>query len=358
MFLAGDNEMCPPAAAEAADQPQDRRLPRPLPPRMTEILPRGNPHEKARKTTRSSKAMSTFSKTTCASSGGTDTAGRFWSQSRTAWAVRATYPAALATASGGWGAELPDFLICPVRHTAGWRSLMECTLDRLSLPRTGVGALRAVGPVRRARPGRRRVCASTSTRRGPSKPIRQVTARFCRAHRAARRPAPRRRSVRHCLPRVRDSALGRQPHLGLRIHPRPPRRGALHFPAAAGPEEPRRVVAVEPGTFDFSTGGPAIATSWPGEGEESIDEEQAFVVVLDGDATPASIEQHVFLCRPGHHRTRRRAAAHRSRARCDSRTFDARQFTGPVVVLQARQRFPNGATVRLVWGRGWPRRAA
>ncbi len=58
-------------------------------------------------------------------------------------------------------------------------------------------------------------------------------------------------------------------------------------------------VPVETRTFAFSTGGPAIATSWPGEGEETIDEEQAFILVLDGEATPESVEQHVSFAVQG-----------------------------------------------------------
>ncbi len=44
--------------------------------------------------------------------------------------------------------------------------------------------------------------------------------------------------------------------------------------------------------FAFSTGGPAIKTSQPREGDEAIDEDQAFVLELDAPATPASVERH------------------------------------------------------------------
>src|SRR5262249_22591916 len=45
--------------------------------------------------------------------------------------------------------------------------------------------------------------------------------------------------------------------------------------------------------FAFSTGGPAIVSSIPGEGSESIDEEQAFVLVLDAAPSSESLLAHV-----------------------------------------------------------------
>lgn len=50
--------------------------------------------------------------------------------------------------------------------------------------------------------------------------------------------------------------------------------------------------ALAPATFTFSTGGPAIRTSWPNEGDEAIDEEQVFLLALDAPADPASLREH------------------------------------------------------------------
>jgi hypothetical protein len=44
--------------------------------------------------------------------------------------------------------------------------------------------------------------------------------------------------------------------------------------------------------FDFSTGGPAIESSLPGDGTERIEEEQAFVLGLNGEATRESVLAH------------------------------------------------------------------
>ena len=52
--------------------------------------------------------------------------------------------------------------------------------------------------------------------------------------------------------------------------------------------------------FTFSTGGPAVKTIIPRAGAKAIDEEQAFLVVLDAEATPDSIRDHVWIDVAGH----------------------------------------------------------
>ncbi|HEY0300585.1 MAG TPA: hypothetical protein VGC36_04605, partial [Rhizomicrobium sp.] len=44
--------------------------------------------------------------------------------------------------------------------------------------------------------------------------------------------------------------------------------------------------------FDFTSGGPAVESSRPGDGDERIDAQQAFVLSLDGEATAESVAQH------------------------------------------------------------------
>jgi uncharacterized protein YfaS (alpha-2-macroglobulin family) len=47
-------------------------------------------------------------------------------------------------------------------------------------------------------------------------------------------------------------------------------------------------------SFDFSTGGPAIIQSSPGEGNEYIDEDQVFLLGLDAVADVASVREHAY----------------------------------------------------------------
>lgn len=105
--------------------------------------------------------------------------------------------------------------------------------------------------------------------------------------------------------------------------------------------------------FTFSTGGPAIRFSHPYEGAKSIDEQQAFALVLDAEATPASIQAHAWFSIEGI----------QERVGVTLLTGETRETLlgslprwlgseGTIVLLQAKQRFPHGAQVRFVWGAG------
>ena len=101
----------------------------------------------------------------------------------------------------------------------------------------------------------------------------------------------------------------------------------------------------------FFTGGPAIETAYPSAGEE-IDAEQAFLLRLVAPATPASVEQHASFAVDG--------IAEKIGVRIlggDERTqilkrWDVDEKSPDAIVIAARTRFPDAATVRLVWGAG------
>jgi alpha-2-macroglobulin len=105
--------------------------------------------------------------------------------------------------------------------------------------------------------------------------------------------------------------------------------------------------------FAFSTGGPAVQdSSLPRPGAEWIDEEQAFLLVLDAAPDEASVLAHTHFAIEGvQSRVGARIVAGKDReAILASRGKNLPP--GPIVILQARQRFPNGARVTLVWGKG------
>ncbi len=103
--------------------------------------------------------------------------------------------------------------------------------------------------------------------------------------------------------------------------------------------------------FAFSTGGPSILTSRPSDGSE-IAEDQAFVLALDAEATAASVEGHAYFAADGvAERIPVTIASPEIRAAILATDPDWRP-EGSILVLQARQRFPADAGVRLVWGRG------
>jgi len=107
-----------------------------------------------------------------------------------------------------------------------------------------------------------------------------------------------------------------------------------------------------PREFTFSTGGPAIRSSIPPEGDEGIDEEQAFVLRLDAQPTEASVLEHVSFAVEGlAERVGARLLTGEAREAILKARF-RRPPAGPLLVLQARQRFPSGSMVKLIWGQG------
>ncbi|HVO23062.1 MAG TPA: alpha-2-macroglobulin, partial [Candidatus Margulisiibacteriota bacterium] len=105
-------------------------------------------------------------------------------------------------------------------------------------------------------------------------------------------------------------------------------------------------------TFTFSTGGPAVRRSEPFEGNESIEEDQAFVLSLDAEPTEASVLAHAWFRVAGiQERVGVRLVTGAARDAI-LKTFWRGALNGPIIVLQSRQRFPNDAKVSLVWGTG------
>ncbi len=105
--------------------------------------------------------------------------------------------------------------------------------------------------------------------------------------------------------------------------------------------------------FAFSTGGPAIESSLPGEGSDRIEEAQAFVLTLNGEATRDSVLAHAGFEIEG---IAERVGVELIEGEAREQLIAGLPYwlkpAGPVVVLEARQVFPNTAKVRLVWGAG------
>jgi uncharacterized protein YfaS (alpha-2-macroglobulin family) len=106
--------------------------------------------------------------------------------------------------------------------------------------------------------------------------------------------------------------------------------------------------------FAFSTGGPAIIASLPPEGSQHIDEAQIFILELDGEATESSVLASVRFDVEGlAERVGARivSGAERDQILKSSR-YRYRKPLPPLLLIQARQRFPAGSAVTLIWGRG------
>ncbi|MFD2365977.1 alpha-2-macroglobulin [Pseudoduganella sp. GCM10020061] len=112
--------------------------------------------------------------------------------------------------------------------------------------------------------------------------------------------------------------------------------------------------------YAFDTGGPAVMQSQPSEGWQ-VDEDQVFLLGLDGDATPASVAAHAWCKAEGVNErigVRVLGGAERGRMLAAHRYF-VRQFAPEgkapddrVVALQCQRTLPAGARMQLVWGAG------
>ena len=129
--------------------------------------------------------------------------------------------------------------------------------------------------------------------------------------------------------------------------------------------------------FSFHTGGPAILSSLPDDGDESIDEQQVFVLALDARVEPASlsdawceaagVNERIPVKVVPEKETREILAANRNATYnlfdvylkgrravpiAQFRIEDKRWRDLPVVAVRCAQRLPAGAKVNLVLGPG------
>ncbi len=108
-------------------------------------------------------------------------------------------------------------------------------------------------------------------------------------------------------------------------------------------------------SFSFSTGGPSVVSSNPSEGSESISEDQVFILEVDGEPveetvlrnawfTVAGIEEKIDLkIIKGSERETILKAEYR---------WEGEKPQRPLVLAQAKRRFPSSVRVNLVWGQG------
>ncbi len=131
---------------------------------------------------------------------------------------------------------------------------------------------------------------------------------------------------------------------------------------------------VAAGAREFTTGGPGVRETRPWEGDETIDEQQVFILGLDTQATEASVAKHAWCSISGRaDRVGVRVVTGKERKAVLERQTDflnrLRDGAGdgdafdravrerawdrlPVTLVACRARLPNEAEVQLVWGKG------
>jgi uncharacterized protein YfaS (alpha-2-macroglobulin family) len=107
-------------------------------------------------------------------------------------------------------------------------------------------------------------------------------------------------------------------------------------------------------TFSFTTGGPAVISSRPWEGATYIDENQVFILELDGAVTESSVLANTYFVVDGIlERVPVRTLTGDERSSIVDAEFPEQRYRPPhLVLVQPRRTFPAGAKVTLVWGRG------
>jgi uncharacterized protein YfaS (alpha-2-macroglobulin family) len=106
--------------------------------------------------------------------------------------------------------------------------------------------------------------------------------------------------------------------------------------------------------FSFSTGGPAIKASYPHEGNKQIDEEQVFILTLDGEPDEESVLRHVAFSIQGIENLVgvRMIQGEEREQILKERYRWMKRPDAPLILLQCKQRFPAETPVRLIWGKG------
>ena len=108
--------------------------------------------------------------------------------------------------------------------------------------------------------------------------------------------------------------------------------------------------------FWFSSGGPAVSRSFPREGSEAINEDQIFVLELDGEATERSLLSSVRFSIGGvSELVGIRIVTGQEKEAILQSQYPARyreKRPDHLLLIQAKQKFPAGSKVSLVWGKG------
>ena len=103
--------------------------------------------------------------------------------------------------------------------------------------------------------------------------------------------------------------------------------------------------------FDFSTGGPAVTSTRPRDGD-SVEEDSGFLLLTDAEVVPASILQHAYFVVEGLGEKIPVKLADKTTTASVLKSGHYYSYKGPAYVITAKRRFPAGKKVKLVWDQG------
>jgi alpha-2-macroglobulin len=104
--------------------------------------------------------------------------------------------------------------------------------------------------------------------------------------------------------------------------------------------------------FTFNTGGPAVLETRPWTDSSDIDEQQAFVLMLDADVDQSTIPGRVSFSVSGIAENVGATIMQGAGRDILVKRFATAINKRPFIIVQARQTFPNEAAVKLLWGKG------
>ncbi len=110
--------------------------------------------------------------------------------------------------------------------------------------------------------------------------------------------------------------------------------------------------AVPGAVFSFSTGGPSVESSLPSQGDESVEEEQAFLLLLDAEPATESVADNVYFLIKGLPKPVAARVIEGADREAILSTLWEGQRKQPSLIVQAQQRLPNDTKITLVWGKG------
>lgn len=110
--------------------------------------------------------------------------------------------------------------------------------------------------------------------------------------------------------------------------------------------------AVPAAAFSFSTGGPSVESSLPSQGDESVEEEQAFLLLLDAEPDAGSVASNIYFEIKGLPKPVAARVIEGADREAVLSTLWEGQRKQPSLLVQAQQRLPNDTKITLVWGKG------
>ncbi|HJV68291.1 MG2 domain-containing protein [Ideonella sp.] len=134
-----------------------------------------------------------------------------------------------------------------------------------------------------------------------------------------------------------------------------PAGSACSLSLKAGLQSLAGSAASGPGKFEFNTGGPVVVRAYPyagGDGDTRIEEEQVFALLLNGAATPESIQRFGYCQASGLGERLPLQVVDGAVRDAILKAVNLQPQRARVATVRCARPLPNGAKVEIVWAKG------